>query len=140
VVEEGPVVQRKVGRLIRSQDFQKLRRGKRVEARFGQMRGIVAPRGDGEPALRVGLVVPKRLGNAPQRNRIKRRLRAGVADRRLAEMGGELGWIDGDVGARGLDLGIFPAKAVLDMNFDILVTQLGAAMRALARKLRGLGV
>ena len=34
------------------------------------------PRGDGDPAVRIGYTVTKKVGNAVIRNRMKRRLRA----------------------------------------------------------------
>ncbi len=37
-------------------------------------------RGDGEPAIRVGFTVTKKLGNAVRRNRIRRRLKAAVRE------------------------------------------------------------
>jgi ribonuclease P protein component len=37
---------------------------------------LVRPRGDGDPAMRLGLTVSKKVGNAVVRNRMKRRLRA----------------------------------------------------------------
>ena len=36
---------------------------------------LVRPRGDGDPAMRLGLTVSKKVGNAVIRNRMKRRLR-----------------------------------------------------------------
>jgi len=36
---------------------------------------LVRPRGDGDPAMRLGLTVSKKVGNAVVRNRMKRRLR-----------------------------------------------------------------
>ena len=37
---------------------------------------LVRPRGDGDTAMRLGLTVTKKIGNAVVRNRMKRRLRA----------------------------------------------------------------
>lgn len=37
---------------------------------------LVRPREDGDPAMRVGFTVTKKVGNAVVRNRMKRRLRA----------------------------------------------------------------
>lgn len=37
---------------------------------------LVRPRGDGDPAMRLGLTVSKKVGNAVVRNRMRRRLRA----------------------------------------------------------------
>lgn len=37
---------------------------------------LVRPRDDGDPAMRVGFTVTKKVGNAVVRNRMKRRLRA----------------------------------------------------------------
>ena len=36
---------------------------------------LVRPRDDGDPAMRLGLTVSKKVGNAVTRNRMKRRLR-----------------------------------------------------------------
>ncbi len=41
---------------------------------------LVRPRGDGDPAIRLGLTVSKKVGNAVVRNRMKRRFRALVRD------------------------------------------------------------
>jgi ribonuclease P protein component len=37
---------------------------------------LVRPRGDGDPAVRLGITVTKKIGNAVVRNRMKRRFRA----------------------------------------------------------------
>jgi ribonuclease P protein component len=37
---------------------------------------LVRPRGDGDPMMRLGLTVSKKVGNAVIRNRMKRRFRA----------------------------------------------------------------
>jgi ribonuclease P protein component len=36
---------------------------------------LIRPRGDGDPAMRLGLTVSKKVGNAVVRNRMRRRLR-----------------------------------------------------------------
>ncbi len=46
----------------------------------------VRARGDGDPAMRVGYTVTKKIGNAVVRNRMKRRLRA-LARELLPEKG-----------------------------------------------------
>jgi ribonuclease P protein component len=126
-----------LGRLTRSAEFQELRRGKTYEGKFGRMRAVARQRSAAVPfALRVGLIVPGKLGNAPQRNRIKRRLREGM--RRA--------WVQGcfdfenpgrDGAALGADIGIFASRSVLAMDFDTLVTQLCTGTNALMRKLAG---
>jgi ribonuclease P protein component len=128
------------GLLTRSAEFQELRRGKRFEAKFGHLRGIARARSTTVPfPLRFGLIVPKKLGNAPRRNRIKRRLREGL---RLAQMWGcfdfeKAGQYDAK---RGVDIGIFPSSCVLVMDFDALVSQLCAGVEALMRKLARLPI
>ena len=47
---------------------------------------LVRPREDGDPAMRVGFTVTKKIGNAVVRNRMKRRLRA-LARETLPEYG-----------------------------------------------------
>jgi ribonuclease P protein component len=124
-----------LGRLTRQAEFQELRRGKRFEAKFGRMRGIARARSATVPfLLRFGLVVPKKLGNAPQRNRIKRRLREGL---RRARISGcfDLEKPGRDDVALGADIGIFASSSVLVMDFDALVTQLCTGVEALMRKL-----
>jgi len=37
---------------------------------------LVRPRDDGDPAIRLGITVTKKIGNAVVRNRMKRRFRA----------------------------------------------------------------
>jgi ribonuclease P protein component len=97
-----------LGRLTRSAEFQALRRGHKFEGKFGRMRAVARPPGAPSPcALRIGLIVPGKLGNAPQRNRIKRRLREGM--RR--------------------------SRAVLTMDFDALAKELEAGVHLLMRKL-----
>jgi ribonuclease P protein component len=61
-------------RLTRSHDFDAVyRRGRSVSTRFLVLYWF--PREDADEAPRLGLAVPKRVGTAVARNRIKRRLR-----------------------------------------------------------------
>lgn len=69
--EQTPVALR---RLTKRQQFQKAARGNRAgRSAFGLQ---VIPALEGEPG--IGFTVTKKTGNSPQRNRIKRRLRAAV--------------------------------------------------------------
>jgi ribonuclease P protein component len=129
-----------LGRLTRSSEFQALRRGKRVEAEFGRLQGIARARGADAPfALRFGLIVPKKLGNAPQRNRIKRRLREGLRLAQLSGCFGPLGLPAQPAASPNagmvVDIGIFPSGSALAMNFEALVAQLCSGVAALMRKL-----
>ena len=61
-------------RLSRSRDFDAVyRHGRSVSTRFLVLYAFAREDGDAEP--RLGLAVPKAVGNAVARNRIKRRLR-----------------------------------------------------------------
>jgi ribonuclease P protein component len=62
--------------------IEKLRRRAEFLAANGALRApttgfvlLVRPRGDGDPAMRLGLTVSKKVGNAVVRNRMKRRFR-----------------------------------------------------------------
>jgi ribonuclease P protein component len=70
-VEQTPVALR---RLTKRQQFQKAARGNRAGRSAFGLQVIPAPQD--EPG--IGFTVTKKTGNSPQRNRIKRRLRAAV--------------------------------------------------------------
>jgi ribonuclease P protein component len=123
------------GRLTRPAEFRALRGGKRIHATFGRLQGIArTDQTQGQAGLRFGLIVPKKLGNAPQRNRIKRRLREGL---RRARASGcfDLRGRPGAAAGFGADIGIFPSDSLLATVFATLVAQLCASVNALMRKL-----
>jgi ribonuclease P protein component len=68
-------VQRR-NRLSRSRDFDAVyRQGRSTSTRFLVLYWFPRPDDDPEPAPRLGLAVPKSVGNAVVRNRVKRQLR-----------------------------------------------------------------
>jgi ribonuclease P protein component len=76
-------------------------------------------RGDGLPGARVGYTCSRKIGNAVQRNRAKRRLRE-VA-RAVLTQGAQPGWDYVLVGRPG---------ATVTRDFQLLLTDLEAALRA----------
>ena len=79
----------------------------------------VRARGDGDPAIRVGYTVTKKIGNAVVRNRMKRRFRA-LAREHLPMLGisgadhvliGRAGGIERDFSALSVELQRALAKA-----------------------------
>ena len=73
---------------------------------------LVCPRDDGDPAIRVGFTVTKKIGNAVVRNRMKRRFRA-LARETLPKLGiagadhvliGRAGGIERDYSSLAADL------------------------------------
>lgn len=67
--------QAKLRRLKRRTQFQRAARGNRAGRSAFGMQVIAAPQEDAG----VGFTVTKKIGNSPERNRIKRRLRAAAA-------------------------------------------------------------
>ena len=79
---------------------------------------LVRPRGDGDPAMRLGLTVSKKVGNAVVRNRMKRRFRE-LARAILPE-----------AGLAGADHVLIGRQGGIERPFDQLADEL---RRALAR-------
>jgi ribonuclease P protein component len=75
-------------------------------------------------SARVGFTVGKVLGGAVERNRIKRRLREAVRQRRSVL-----------TGACPVDVVINPKKSVLTLEFSLVLEEVGRALDAIAKKL-----
>jgi ribonuclease P protein component len=75
------------------------------------------------PGPRIGLTVPKALGGAVQRNRIKRRMREAVR-MHVALLGGQ-----------AVDIVLHPKKQVLDAEFTAIEREVGILFRAIASRL-----
>ncbi|WP_375396224.1 ribonuclease P protein component [uncultured Sphingomonas sp.] len=82
---------------------------------------LVRDRGDGDPAMRIGYTVTRKIGNAVVRNRIKRRFRA--LARSVLPMGG----------VRGADHVLIGRSEALVRDFARLEGDLAKALRKVAR-------
>lgn len=83
-------------------------------------------RGDGDDTIRYGLTVTKRVGNAVERNRIRRRLRP-LADRALMAN-------KAIQALAGFDIAILPKREVLHMASDALARDFARALSDLVAK------
>ena len=75
-------------------------------------------------SARVGFTVGRVLGGAVQRNRIKRRLREAVRQRRALL-----------AGAGAVDVVINPKKSVLTLEFSLVLEEVARALEVIAKKL-----
>ncbi len=82
---------------------------------------LVRERGDGDPAMRIGYTVTKKIGNAVVRNRMKRRLRA-LARELLPE-----------AGVAGADHVLIGRQGGIERPFADLRRELAKALAKLAK-------
>ena len=82
---------------------------------------LVRPRGDGDPAMRVGITVSGKVGGAVVRNRMKRRLRA-LAAELLPELG-----------IAGADHVLIGRAGGMERDFALLRSELVKALGKLQR-------
>ncbi|WP_244316754.1 ribonuclease P protein component [Pannonibacter tanglangensis] len=101
--------------LKKRSEFLAVATGGRTDRRAFALQGLA--RGDGDAGSRVGYTVTKKTGNAVERNRIRRRLRAAVA---------ELGT---DVVPQGADYVIIGRRAALSQPFSDLVRDLISGLK-----------
>jgi ribonuclease P protein component len=77
-----------------------------------------------DSGARVGFTVGRALGGAVDRNRIKRRLREAVRQRRAVLQG-----------APAVDVVINPKKSVLKLEFSLVLEEVGRAFDTIAKNL-----
>ena len=117
-VREGATFPR-AARLLKQADFERVyKQGRR---HFSSHMTVFYLR-QAEGNARVGFTVGRVLGGAVERNRIKRRLRETVRQRRAILTG-------------PVDVVINPKKSVLKVEFPILLEEIGRAFDAIARKM-----
>jgi len=82
---------------------------------------LVRPRGDGDPAMRLGITVTKKIGGAVVRNRMKRRFRALARD------------LLPKAGIAGADHVLIGRAGGVERRFDQLSAELAKALAKLSR-------
>jgi ribonuclease P protein component len=120
------------------QDFKDAAGGPRYSTSGFTMLRRPAPRGDAPPVvqghLRFGFTVTKKVGNAVERNRIRRRLREAVR-----KAGAEVTRLEANTALPGMDLVILARRAAIDLPFKALVGDIARAIATLAAKGEGRG-
>jgi ribonuclease P protein component len=121
----------RLGRLLKHSDFDRVyKQGRRhfsSHMTVFYLRQAESTSPDGvlpEKRARVGFTVGRVLGGAVQRNRIKRRLREAVRQRRAVLQG-----------ACSVDVVINPKKSVLTLEFSVVLEEVGRALDTIAKKL-----
>lgn len=109
----------RISTLTKRRDFLAANRGRRAPMPGFVL--LVHDRADGDPAMRVGFTVTKKIGNAVVRNRMKRRLRA--LSRELLPTGG----------VRGADHVLIGREGGIERDYALLRKELGKALAKVAR-------
>jgi ribonuclease P protein component len=107
----------RLARLKRRAEFVAAATGARTGGRSVSLQ--FRPRGDDAPP-RVGFTVTRKVGNAVERNRIRRRLRAAVER-------------CGDRAAQGCDYVLVARRPAITISFEALVAELAAGFDRLSR-------
>jgi ribonuclease P protein component len=112
-----------IGRLTKRADFLAAASGRRFHTERMTVQGRLRGSGPHPDArgLRFGLTVTKKVGNAPERNRIKRRLRAAIQ----AAAAGHA--------AIDMDVVVIGRRDILAADYERLVDDLRRALAAVAR-------
>jgi ribonuclease P protein component len=109
------------GRLLRHADFERVyKQGRRHFAAHMTVFYLRRMEGDG---MRVGFTVGRVLGDAVDRNRMKRRLRESVRLSRPAA-------------GPAVDVVINPKKSVRTVEFSVLLEEVGRAFEVIAQRMR----
>jgi ribonuclease P protein component len=108
-----------IGRLTKRTDFVAAASGRRFHTERMTVQGRL--RGDDGLGLRFGFTVTKKVGGAPERNRIKRRLRVAVA----AAAGRHAG--------TDVDVVVIGRRDLLTAAFEAIVQDLERALRVVSK-------
>ena len=112
----------KSGRLLRHADFERVyKQGRRHFATHITVFYLRRTEGEG---MRVGFTVSRALGDAVDRNRMRRRLRESVRLSRPAA-------------SPAVDVVINPKKSVRTVEFSILLNEVSRAFEVIEQKMRG---
>jgi ribonuclease P protein component len=114
-----------IGRLTRRSDFLAAAGGRRYHNERLSAQGVVRAEpatGDDAPeGLRIGFTITKRVGHATERNRIRRRLRAAVAE------------ASGALPARDADVVLVARRPALHAPFQTLIDDLRQAVAVVTK-------